>query len=63
MSQSYSVGAIVPASTFMYGSILIEVTFMPIVLRSRPVEEAVDLSAHSDLYAGHMHTNDARPDA
>lgn len=30
----------VPASTFMYGSILMEETFRPIVLSSRPVEEA-----------------------
>ena len=57
--KTNSVGAIVPASTFMYGSILIEVTcidrqpgfqggetrgihiFNPIVLSSRPAEEAV----------------------
>ncbi len=36
-----SVGAIVPASMFMYGSILIDVTLSPVVLRRRPVDEAV----------------------
>jgi hypothetical protein len=36
-----SVGAIVPASIFMYGSILMEVTFRPVVFNNKPVEEAV----------------------
>ena len=31
----------VPASMFMYGSILIAVTFKPVVLRRRPVLDAV----------------------
>jgi len=31
----------VPASMFMYGSILMAVTLKPSVLRSRPVDEAV----------------------
>lgn len=35
-----SVGAIVPASMFMYGSILIAVTFSPVVLSRSPVLEA-----------------------
>ena len=30
----------VPASTFMYGSILMLVTFNPMVLSNKPVEEA-----------------------
>lgn len=43
MRQIYvpcSVGAIVPASMFMYGSILIAVTLRPAVLSKRPVLEA-----------------------
>jgi hypothetical protein len=36
-----SVGAIVPASMFMYGSILIAVTLRPAVLSRRPVLEAI----------------------
>ena len=36
-----SVGAIVPASMFMYGSILIAVTFKPAVLSNNPVLEAI----------------------
>lgn len=36
-----SVGAIVPASMLMYGSILMLVTVSPVVLRSRPVLEAM----------------------
>lgn len=35
-----SVGAIVPASIFIYGSILMAVTFKPVVLSKRPVEDA-----------------------
>jgi hypothetical protein len=35
------VGLIVPASTFMYGSILIAVTFSPDIFKRRPVEEAI----------------------
>jgi hypothetical protein len=42
-----SVGAIVPASMFMYGSILIAVTFRPVVLRRRPV---LDAGAHQSLH-------------
>lgn len=34
-------GDMVPASMFMYGSILMAVTLNPSVLRSRPVDEAV----------------------
>jgi hypothetical protein len=36
-----SVGLMVPASTFMYGSILIAVTFNPDIFKRRPVEEAI----------------------
>jgi len=36
-----SVGDIVPASTFMYGSILIDVTLSPAVFKRRPVLEAM----------------------
>lgn len=35
-----SVGRMVPASMFIYGSILMAVTLRPVVLSSRPVEEA-----------------------
>jgi hypothetical protein len=35
----------VPASMFMYGSILIAVTLRPVVFRRRPVDEAT--RAHS----------------
>lgn len=35
-------GAIVPASMFMYGSIFIAVTLIPVILSSKPVEEAVN---------------------
>lgn len=35
-----SLGRMVPASMFMYGSILIAVTFSPVVLSSKPVEDA-----------------------
>ena len=38
---SYSVGAISPASTLRYGSILIAVAFKPTVLSSKPVDEAI----------------------
>jgi hypothetical protein len=31
----------VPASTFMYGSILMAVTFSPDIFKRRPVEEAI----------------------
>ena len=36
----------VPASMFMYGSILMAVTLRPVVLRSKPVEEAVTWLEH-----------------
>jgi hypothetical protein len=36
-----SVGLMVPASTFMYGSILIAVTFNPVIFNRRPVDEAI----------------------
>jgi hypothetical protein len=45
-----SVGAIVPASMFMYGSILIEVTFNPVVLSKRPVDEAFTTPLATDGY-------------
>ena len=31
----------VPASTFIYGSILIDVTFNPVIFNRRPVDEAI----------------------
>lgn len=31
----------VPASTFMYGSILMAVTFNPVIFNKRPVDEAI----------------------
>ena len=31
----------VPASTFMYGSILMAVTFSPVIFNKRPVDEAI----------------------
>lgn len=31
----------VPASTFMYGSILMAVTFSPVIFKRRPVDEAI----------------------
>jgi hypothetical protein len=31
----------VPASTFMYGSILMAVTFSPVIFNRRPVDEAI----------------------
>ena len=36
-----SVGLMVPASTFMYGSILMAVTFSPVIFNRRPVDEAI----------------------
>ena len=41
MGMTNSVGDIVPASTFMYGSILIDVTLSPAVFKRRPVLEAM----------------------
>jgi len=43
-----SVGLIVPASMFIYGSILIAVTFRPVVLSKRPVEDAVYPFNHAE---------------
>jgi hypothetical protein len=31
----------VPASTFIYGSILMAVTFSPVIFKRRPVDEAI----------------------
>jgi hypothetical protein len=38
----------VPASTFMYGSILIAVTLSPVIFKRRPVDEAI----HEDFKLG-----------
>jgi hypothetical protein len=41
----------VPASMFMYGSILIEVTLRPVVLSKRPVDEAALHNPNDQLAA------------
>ena len=47
---------------FMYGSILIAVTLRPIVLSSKPVDEAVR-GEHSMDGCDEIHTNDTLADA
>lgn len=53
-----------PASMFMYGSILIAVTLSPVVLRRRPVDEADDgVSVMDRNKEKGRQTDNALPDA
>jgi hypothetical protein len=61
-SSPCSVGRIVPASMFMYGSILIAVTFNPVVFKRSPVEEA-GAPFNNEQLKNARHTNDALPDS